>query len=202
MNRLSRFALSLGVALPSLALASTWNIDPMHSSSGFAVKHMVVSTVRGTFGKTTGTVNLDEKDVTRSSVEATIDTTTVDTGVAPRDNDLRSANFFDVAQYPTITFKSTKVQRAGKGKLKVTGNLTMHGVTKPVVLEVEGPTQAITDPQGHTRRAFSATTRLNRKDFGLSYSKMIEAGPVVGDQVQVQLEMEMVKAGDSEQAEN
>ena len=197
MKRIAAAALAI---LPALALAdvTTWNIDTAHTQSGFSVKHLVISTVKGEFGKTVGVLKLDEKDITRSSVEATIDAATVNTRTPDRDQDLRSPNFFDVAKYPTITFKSTKVEKAGEGKLKGTGDLTMHGVTKPVVLDVEGPTAVIKDPGGHQRRGLSASTTVNRKDFGLSWNKMVDAGPVVGDQVKIEIEAELVAAGDKQ----
>ena len=192
MKRL--FAVAVALAVPAAALAqSTWNVDPAHTHSSFTIRHLVISNVRGEFGKTTGTVKLDEKDVTKSSVEATIETTTIDTRVADRDNHLRSPDFFDVAKYPAMTFKSTKVEKAGEGKLKITGNLTVKDVTKPVVLDVTGPTQEIKDPWGNTRRGVSATTKINRKDFGLTWSKTIEAGPVVGDDVTIEIEAELLK---------
>jgi polyisoprenoid-binding protein YceI len=194
MTRSVRLALVLAAALPSLALASSWNIDPAHSSSNFTVRHLVVSKVRGTFGKTSGVVALDDKDATKSSVEATIDVTSISTGISDRDNHLKSPDFFDAAKYPTITFKSTKVEQAGTDELKVTGNLTMKGVTKPVVLHVEGPSAAVTGMQGEQRRGVSASTKINRKEFGLAWSKTIEAGPVVGDEVEIQLDLELVKA--------
>jgi len=190
MNRIARsLALAL-VALPALALAGdTWNIDTSHTQTGFSVKHFMLSTVRGDFDKTTGTAVIDDADVTRSTVEVTIDVTTISTRDQKRDAHLKSPDFFDVAKYPTATFKSTKVEKAGEG-LKVTGDLTMHGVTKPVVLDVTTLTKEMKDPYGNWRRAVSATTRLNRKDFGVSY------GPdsVVSDLVNVSIEAELVKA--------
>ncbi len=200
MKRIANMTAILAAVLPAAALASTWDVDPMHSHASFTVKHLVISNVRGEFGKTTGQVVIDDADITRSSAEATIDVSTVDTRVPPRDADLRSSNFFDVAKYPTMTFKSTKVERAGAGKLKVTGNLTMHGVTKPVVLDVEGPTPEIKGMMGETRRALSATTKINRKDFGLAWNQMVEAGPVVGDDVSIEVSVELVKA-DASKAE-
>jgi polyisoprenoid-binding protein YceI len=196
MKRIARIAAVLLTAVPALALAGTsaWTLDPAHSHTGFAVKHLVISTVRGEFGKTTGSVVLDDQDITNSTVEATIDATTINTRVPDRDTHLKSPDFFDVAKYPTLTFKSTKVEKAGDGKLKVTGNLTLHGVTKPVTLDVEGPTAEIKDPWGNTRRGLSATAKLNRKDFGLAWSKMVEAGPVVGDEVSIDLEAELLKS--------
>jgi polyisoprenoid-binding protein YceI len=190
MNRLARsLALAL-VALPALALAGdTWNIDTSHTQTGFSVKHFMLSTVRGDFDKTTGTVVIDDADITRSTVEVTVDVATVSTRDQKRDAHLKSPDFFDVAKYPTMTFKSTKVEKAGEG-LKVTGDLTMHGVTKPVVLDVTTFTKEMKDPYGNWRRAVSATARLNRKDFGVSY------GPdsVVSDLVNVSIEAELVKA--------
>jgi polyisoprenoid-binding protein YceI len=189
MNRTIRsLALAL-VALPALALAGdTWNIDPAHSQAGFSVKHLLISTVRGDFDKTAGKVNLDEADITRSTVEATIEVASISTRDEKRDAHLKSPDFFDVAKFPTITFKSTKVEKAGEG-LKVTGDLTMHGVTRPVVLDVTGPTKEIKDPYGLSRRGVSATTKLNRKDFGVSY------GPdaVVSDSVTITIDAEIVK---------
>jgi polyisoprenoid-binding protein YceI len=194
MKRL--FALALAAALaPAAALAdaTTWNIDPLHTEAGFSVRHLVISTVKGWFGKTAGKVVLDEKDVTRSSVEATIDAASVDTRIQKRDDDLRSPNFFEVARYPTITFRSTRVEKAGDG-LKVTGDLTIKDVTRPVTLEVAGPTPEIKDSWGNVRRGISARTRINRRDFGLTYGAVVEAGPVVGDEVNVEINAELIKA--------
>lgn len=192
MKRLALAALAL-VALPALAQTSTWNVDPSHTHAAFTVRHLVISNVRGEFGKTTGTLTLDEGDITRSKVEATIDVASVNTREPKRDEHLKSPDFFDVAKFPTMTFKSTKVEKAGAGKLKVTGDLTLRGVTKPVVLDVEGPTAEIKDPRGNARRGVSATATINRKDFGVAWSKLIEAGPVVGDEVKIEIEAELVK---------
>jgi polyisoprenoid-binding protein YceI len=180
-------ALALSLA-PALALADSYKIEGSHTQAGFAVKHLLISTVRGEFGKTEGTVVFDPADLTRSSVEATIDASTVDTRDAKRDDHLRNADFFDVAKFPKITFKSTKVEKAGEG-LKVTGDLTIKGVTRSVVLDVAGPTAEIKDPWGNTRRGLSATTRINRKDFGVSY------GPdaVVSDAVAITIDAELLK---------
>ena len=188
MKRLALAALAL-VALPALAQTSTWNVDPSHTHAAFTVRHLVISNVRGEFGKTTGTLTLDEGDVTRSKVEATIDVASVNTRDEKRDGHLKSPDFFDVARYPTITFKSTKVEKAGAGALKVTGNLTMKGVTRQVVLDVAGPSAEVKDPYGNVRRGLSATTQLDRKDFGVSY------GPdaIVSDLVKVQIDAELIK---------
>jgi polyisoprenoid-binding protein YceI len=205
MKRLASAALiAVAVlAFPALAAAqaTTWNIDPAHTHSSFTIRHLVISNVRGEFGKTTGTIVLDEKDLSRSSVEAAVDTSTIDTRVADRDTHLKSPDFFDVQKYPAMTFKSTKVEKAGKGKLKVTGNLTIKDVTRPVVLNVDGPTAEIKDPWGKTRRGLSATTTINRKDFGLNWSKMVEAGPVVGDEVKIEIEAELLQAAGDKQAQ-
>jgi polyisoprenoid-binding protein YceI len=179
-------------AAPAAALAGDWNVDATHSTAGFAVKHLVISQVRGEFSKFTGKVALDEKDVTRSTVDATIDVDSITTKVADRDAHLKSADFFDAAKYPTITFKSTKVAQAGKDRLKVTGDLTLHGVTKPVTLDV-ATSPAVKGMYGETRRAFAATTRISRKEFGLAWNKLVEAGPAVGDEVAIALDIEAVK---------
>ena len=194
MKRFLAFALALTAAIPALAAAETsnWSIDPAHSSSQFSVKHLVISTVRGQFGKTTGTIKLDEKDMTRSSVEATVDVNTIDTRVAARDADLKSPNFFDAARYPSMTFKSNKVEKAGDDKLKVSGDLTIRGTTRPTVWDLTYSLQT-KGMIGETRRGFAATTKINRKDFGLSYSKAIEAGPVVGDEVAITIDAEAIK---------
>ena len=196
MKRIARIAAVLALALPGLALGatSTWQLDPAHTHAIFGVRHLVITTVKGEFGKTTGTLVLDEADVTRSKVEATIDVTTLNTREPKRDEHLRSPDFFDVAKHQTITFKSSKVEKAGEGKLKVTGDLTIRGVTKSVTLDVAGPTKEIKDPWGNVKRGVSATGKINRKDFGLNWSKTIEAGPVVGDEVTIEIEAELAKA--------
>jgi polyisoprenoid-binding protein YceI len=192
--RMKRIAAAIAALAPALALAqSSWNIDTAHTQAGFSVRHLVISTVRGDFGKTSGMVKLDDKDVTKSSVEATIDVTTINTRIADRDKHLKSPDFFDVEKFPTMTFKSTKVEKAGDG-LKVTGDLTMKGVTKPVTLAVSGPTAEIKDPYGNTRRGLSAKGKIDRKEFGLTWSKVVEAGPVVGDEVTIEIDAELVKA--------
>ena len=185
---------TLLAAVPALALGatSTWSIDASHSTTTFAVRHLVISTVRGEFTKTSGAVTIDDKDVAKSSVEATIDASTISTREAKRDEHLKSPDFLDTAKYPTITFKSTKVAKAGKDKLKVTGDLTLHGVTKPVVLDI-ATSPEVKGMFGETRRGFSATTKISRKAFGVAFDKMVEAGPVVGDEVTVVLDIEAVK---------
>ncbi len=193
MKRILTFLALALTALPALADSSTWKIDSAHAHTSFTVRHLVITNVRGEFGKTEGTVTLDEGDVTKSRVEATIDMGTIDTREPKRDEHLKSPDFFDVAKFPKMTFVSTKVEKAGEGKLKVTGNLTLKGVTKPVTLDVTGPTKEIKDPWGNTRRGISATGKINRQDFGVSWSKAIEAGPVVGDEVSIEIEAELLK---------
>lgn len=189
------FAAAFLILVPAFAGASTWNIDPEHTSVGFKVRHLMVSNVKGVFGKVSGIINLDDQDLSRSSVTATIETASIDTGVAKRDAHLKSPDFLDVAKYPTMTFVSTGVVRGSGSTFKLAGNLTLHGVTKPVVLQVEGVSGEIKDPMGNVRRGASATTTINRKDYGLVWNKMLEAGGVaVGDEVVINIEVEMVKA--------
>ena len=180
-------------AMSSLACASNWQIDPAHSAAQFSVRHMMVSNVRGEFGKMTGWVNLDDKDTGHSTAEATIDTTTINTREPKRDTHLKSPDFFDVEKYPTMTFKSTSFKKVAPEKYKVAGDLTLHGVTKPVVLDVAAP-DAVSKLQGQERRGATATTTLNRKDFGLIWNKPVETGGVmVGDEVVITLDLELVK---------
>lgn len=186
-------AVTLG--LSSLAWGSTWNIDPVHSSAQFKVRHMMVSDVRGEFGKVTGAVHLDDKDVTKSSAEATIDATTISTRDLNRDKHLKSPDFFDVEKFPTLSFKSKSFKRSGDGKYSVAGDLTMHGVTKPAILDVSAPDREVNDGKGGVKRGATATTRINRKDFGLVWNKPVEAGGVlVGDDVEITIDMELSKA--------
>lgn len=176
------------------ALAAEWTLDPAHSSAGFKVRHMMVSNVKGQFGGVNGTAEYDGKDIKSLKVNAEIDTTTVNTGDQKRDEHLRKADFFDVEKFPKMTFKSTKVVPQGKDKFQLLGDLTMHGVTKPVTLEVEGPSQTITDKKG-TRMGASATTTLKRKDFGITYGGALDnGGAAIGDDVKIDLEIEMTKA--------
>jgi polyisoprenoid-binding protein YceI len=197
MSRMSVTTMLVVVfALPARAATSAWQIDPNHSSAQFAVKHLALSTVRGAFTKVSGTVQLDDKDISKSSVEVTIDAASVDTRVADRDKDLRGDHFFDVEKYPTITFKSTKVEQVSPGQLKVTGDLTIHGTTKSVVLEVEGPTPPAKDPWGNQRVAASATTKLNRQDYGVKWNATMDnGGLVVGNDVTITIDVEMFQKG-------
>lgn len=186
-----RFLLFFAAALLPLSAAAqveTWQIDPAHSAAQFAVRHFGISTVRGVFTKTSGTVQYDPADLAKTIIDVKIEAASVDTRVQARDNDLRSAHFLDVAKYPDITFKSKRVESEGKGKLKITGDLTIHGVTKEAVLQVEGPNGPIKDPRGNEHMGASASTQINRKDFGVNGSP-----GVVGDDVTITLDVEMVK---------
>jgi polyisoprenoid-binding protein YceI len=180
--------------LPTLAATSTWKIDPQHSAAQFSVRHMAISTVRGGFSKVNGTVVIDDQDITKSAVDVSIDVSTVDTREPGRDKDLRSDHFFDVEHFPTMTFKSKKVEQVAPGKLKVTGDLTIRGTTKEVVLDVEGPTAPVKDPWGNQRAAANATTKINRQDFGVKWNAALDnGGVVVGDDVNIMIDAEMTK---------
>ncbi|HET8827682.1 MAG TPA: YceI family protein [Terriglobales bacterium] len=177
------------LASASLCVAETqtWQIDPNHTASQFSVRHLGISTVRGQFMKTTGTVAYDPADVSKTQIDVTIDASSVDTRVQMRDNDLRSPHFLEVEKYPTITFKSKKAESAGQGKLKVTGDLTIHGVTKEVVLDVDGPSAPMS-AMGGMRMGAEATTKINRKDFGVN-----GAPGAVGDDIQITLDVELTR---------
>jgi len=186
-------ALAAAVSLPAFAGVTTYNIDPRHTFANFAVTHLMISTVRGEFHAVNGSVIVDDGDISKSSVAVTIDASTVDTREPDRDKDLKSPNFFDVEKYPTITFKSTKVEQAANGRLKITGDLTLHGVTKSVVLDVTVPKAPIKDPWGLQRTAVSGSTRINRQDFGMNYSKTLDTGGlVVSNDVDITLDVEMI----------
>ena len=186
--------LTLFFTFPALGQTATWQIDPDHSSFQFKVRHLMVSNVKGDFTKVKGAVTMDNKDISNLNVELTIDATSVNTGHAKRDEHLRAADFFDVAKYPTITFVSKKVTKNGPDRLKVTGDLTMHGVTREVAVNVEGPTQEVKDPGGNFRRGAAGTARINRKDFGLTWNRALETGGVVvGEDVDLFVEIELIK---------
>jgi polyisoprenoid-binding protein YceI len=180
------FCLANLASLRAVGQSDTWYLDPAHSAAQFSVRHMGLSNVRGTFTKVGGTVT-NPADPGKATVDVTIDASSVDSRVERRDEDLRSDHFFDVAKYPTITFKSKKVEVAGSGKLKVSGDLTIHGVTKEAVLDVDGPTAAMKDPKGTSHRGASATTTISRADYGMNTM----AG-MIGDAVVIQLDVELV----------
>ena len=186
--------LTLFLTLPVLSQAANYQIDPDHSSVQFKVRHLMVSNVKGDFNKAKGSVMIDDNNIPNLRVELTIETASVDTGHAKRDEHLRNADFFDVAKYPTVIFVSKKVMQAGQGKLKVTGDLTLHGVTREITMDVEGPTQEIKDPWGKFRRGATATGKINRKDFGLTWNRALETGGVVvGEEVDIYVEVELIK---------
>jgi polyisoprenoid-binding protein YceI len=191
---LAALAATLG-ASGAMAQTTKWQLDPMHSNAQFTVRHMGISNVQGEFSKLSGTVELDDADISKSNVTATIDISSVDTRVAGRDNDLKSTNFFDVAKYPTMTFQSTKIWKTADGMTKMTGNLSLHGVTKEVTFDVTGPTKPA-QFMGGIHRGASATTKINRQDFGLKYmTSMLPGGDeMIGDTVTITLDVEMVPA--------
>jgi polyisoprenoid-binding protein YceI len=182
------------LATPQVAV-TTWNVDPVHSVAEFKVKHMMISNVKGQFTGVKGVLSLDQSDVTKSHVETSIDAASINTRDAQRDAHLKSADFFDAEKFPALSFKSTNVSRVGEGELAVTGDLTIHGVTRKVTFSVEGPTPPAKDPWGNTRLGLSATTKINRKDFGLTWNSALETGGVlVGDEVTITLDVQFVKA--------
>jgi polyisoprenoid-binding protein YceI len=182
------------LAAPGLLHAASWEFDPDHTGVHFKVRHLMISSVRGEFEKVSGRIVYDEADITKSAADITIDASSVNTRSAERDKDLRSPNFLDVAKHPMITFKSKRVEKAGDGTLKMTGDLTIRGVTKEVVLTVDGPTPAIKDPRGNRRVGGQATTKINRKDFGLVWNAALETGGLaVGDEVEITIDVEIYK---------
>ncbi len=183
----------LALTLPARA-ESVWQIDPAHSSVQFSIRHMTISNVRGQFTKLTGTVRGDESDPTHAQVEATIDTASIDTHEPKRDEHLRSPDFLDVATHPTVTFKSKKIEKVGDGRWRMSGDLTLHGVTREVVVEVEGPTPPTKDPRGSIRAGASATAKIDRRDFGIVWNKALEGGGLtVGNEVAITIDVEGVK---------
>ncbi len=180
---------ALAMAATAAAQAGTWQIDPNHTAAQFSVRHLGLSTVRGAFTKVSGTAKYDPADPSKDALEVTIDANSVDTRVEMRDNDLRSPRFFDVQKYPTITFRSKGAKAAGAGKLKITGDLTIHGVTKEVVLDVDGPTAPIKDPMGSGQRmGASATTKINRQEFGI-----VTMPGGIGDEITITIDVELVQ---------
>jgi polyisoprenoid-binding protein YceI len=183
----------LFASITALAQTSTWTVDPNHTAAHFTVRHMGLSNVTGTFDKVSGSAQMDDKDFTKSSVDAVIDVASVDTRVEGRDKDLRSDHFFDVAKYPTMEFKSKRIEKQGDG-YKLIGDLTMHGVTKEVTLNMDQPSGIITDQRGNSHRGFSASTSINRKDWGLTYNNLLQSGEaVISDNVKIQIDVELVQ---------
>jgi polyisoprenoid-binding protein YceI len=180
--------------VPFFGDAATWQIDPDHSSFQFKVRHLTVSNVKGEFGKASGVVTMDDKDITNLKVELTIDASSVNTGHAKRDEHLRGPDFFDVVKYPTLTFVSKKVMKMDPNRLKVIGDLTIRGVAREITVEVEGPTPEVKDPWGSFRRGATANTRINRKDFGMTWNKVLDTGGLlVSDEVDIYVEVELVR---------
>lgn len=182
------FTAFLMLTISAAAEVQTWQIDPNHTAAQFSVRHMGISTVRGAFTKVSGSAQYDPSNPTKTVVDATIEATSVDTRVSMRDEDLRSPNYFDVAKYPTITFKSKSVQDAGEGKLKMVGDLTIHGVTKEVTLDVDGPSSPVTDQRGNSHIGASASTKVNRKDFGVGGSSNM-----VGEDITITIDVELLR---------
>jgi polyisoprenoid-binding protein YceI len=190
----SGYATSSSSASTAASAAQAWDIDPSHSSANFKVRHLMVSHVRGELGPVAGTVWIDDQDITRSRLDVSIDARKIATRDDKRDEHLRSADFLDVANHPTVTFKSTRVERAGGDDLRVTGDLTIHGTTRPVTLTVESLAPAVTDPWGNTKRGATAHAKIHRKDWGLAWNVGLEAGGVlVGEEVAIEIEVELLK---------
>lgn len=174
---------------------SKWKIDPVHTNAEFKVRHMMITNVKGQFTGINGEITLDHNDLTKSHVDASIEAASINTREPDRDTHLRSADFLDVENFPTLSFVSTGISRTGVGELEVEGDLTIHGVTKRVAFSVEGPTQAEKDPWGNVRIGLSAQTKINRKDFGLTWNSTLETGGIlVGEDVTITLEVQAVKA--------
>lgn len=195
MKRIALTLAALAILLaPSFALASNWKVDPDHSAAHFKVRHMMIADVRGSFPQVQGAVLIDDRNIANSSVNVTMDVARITTGVVKRDDHLKSPDFFDAAKYPTMTFTSKKVTKAKGGKLRVLGDLTLHGVSKPVELLVSSPSADAKDPWGNIRRGAQATTKLNRKDFGIVYNVALDNGGVlIGDEVEIVIDLEMIR---------
>jgi polyisoprenoid-binding protein YceI len=181
-------------AIPQSA-TTTWNIDPVHSVAEFKAKHMMISYVKGQFTRIQGALELNEADLLKTWVAASVEAASINTRDDQRDAHLKSTDFFDVEKFPTLSFKFTRITRLADGELGVAGDLTIHGVTRSVVFSVEGPSTAVNDPWGNTRIGLSATTRIDRKDFGLTWNSALETGGIlVGDDITITLDVQFVKA--------
>jgi polyisoprenoid-binding protein YceI len=184
----------LCIVAPGLLHAAPWELDPPNTGVQFKVRHLMIASVRGGFEKVTGKIVYDEADVTKSTADITIDAASINTRVAKRDEHLRSPDFLDAAKFPAISFTSKRIEKTGTGTLKMTGDLTIRGVTKEVVLTVEGPTPAIKDLQGNARVGGQATAKISRKDFGLVWNQTLETGGVaVGDEVEITIDVEIYR---------
>jgi polyisoprenoid-binding protein YceI len=194
MKKLAKIFALLLLGTGSLAHADTWEIDPAHSAAGFSVRHLMISNVRGEFSKVTGTLEWDGKNLGAAKLQSSIDVASVNTREPKRDEHLKSPDFLDVAKFPAITFTAKSFAKGSGGKLKVVGDLTLHGVTKSVALDVEGPSAEVKDPWGNTRIGASATTKLSRKEFGLTFNKALDTGGVmIGDELNITLDLEFVR---------
>jgi polyisoprenoid-binding protein YceI len=183
---------------PLSAGVTVWDLDPSHTGVHFSVKHLVVATVRGEFARLRGTVTFDPRDLDRSRIEATIEAASINTRDAQRDAHLRSPDFLETEKYPTIEFRSTKIVRTGEERFDVSGDLTIHGVTRPVVLKVEAPAAELKDPFGNIKRGATATTKINRSDFGLVWNVALEAGGfVVGDEIKIEIDVEAIRRAEA-----
>jgi polyisoprenoid-binding protein YceI len=186
------FCLTMG--MPLIAGAATYQLDTDHSSIQFKVRHLTVSNVTGTFNKLRGTAAIEGEDFATLKVEVAIDAASVDTGHEKRDEHLRNPDFLDVVKYPTITFFSKKVVKGEPGKLRITGDLTLHGVTREITVDLEGPTPEVKDPWGNFRRGATGTSRIDRRDFGITWNKALDTGGlVVGNEVGIQVDIEWVR---------
>jgi polyisoprenoid-binding protein YceI len=187
--------MNTAVTAPSQSTKPTqWQIDPAHSAAHFSVRHLMISNVRGEFTKLSGSALINPADLAKSTVDVTIDAASISTREPQRDEHLRSADFFDVANHPTLTFRSTRVQALGADNFKLTGDLTIRGVTKEVTFDVEGPTASVKDPWGNIRAGITAAAKINRKDFGVAFNALTEAGGVmVGDEVKITIEAELIQ---------
>lgn len=185
----------MSTAIAVQTRTTTWNLDPAHSAAEFKVKHMMITNVKGQFTDISGTITIDESDITKSRVEAAVDAVSINTRNPDRDAHLRSADFFDVDRFPKLTFTSTAVRRTGRDELEVEGDFTIHGVTRKVTFTVEGPSAPAKDPWGDTRLGLTATAKINRKEFGLTWNSALETGGVlVGEEITVTIDIQAVKA--------
>lgn len=191
----SRIVLAALLIAPAVwAQATSWRIDPLHSAAHFSVRHMMISTVRGDFAGINGAVLYDAADPANSSVQATIDCSTLNTGVAKRDAQMKGPDFFDVKKYPAMKFKSTRIEKAGPDQLKITGDLTINAITHPVVLDVEGPSPPVKDPRGNVKVGLNATTKISRKTYNIIWNEIMESGGVaVADEVTIELDIELIR---------
>lgn len=187
--------LFLAAAAVLEAQSVNYTIDTLHSAANFSVRHMMITTVRGQFGGLKGTVKFDAKNPAATAIDASIDASTINTGEPKRDADLKGEEFFDIKRFPAMKFRSTKVEAAGAGRLKVSGDLTINATTRPVLMDVEGPTPPIKDTRGREKVGATATTRISRKEFGITWNQVLEAGGVaVSDEVSITIDLELIKA--------